>query len=143
MASFNSSETGLMAKYSANDTTLMIDGELIFGYAAETMITVSYDNDNVTVTQDPQGTAVASINNKTGATITVNLNETSPSNAKLTELANTRGEFPLDLRTSTIHQTAAHCYISKMPDNTAAQNAGDRAWQIHALNLDTESLVGR
>ena len=31
----------------------------------------------------------------------------------------------------------------KMPDNTAAQNAGNRAWQIHALNLDTESLVGR
>ena len=90
-----------------------------------------------------QGTAVASINNKTGATLTVNLNETSPSNAKLTELANTRAEFPLDLRTSTVHQTAAHCYISKMPDNTAAQNAGDRAWQIHALNLDTESLVGR
>lgn len=143
MASFNSSETGLMARYTANDTTLMIDGELIFGYAVDTMITVAYDNDNVTVTQDPQGTGVASINNKTGATITVNLNETSPSNAKLTELANTRGEFPLDLRTSTIHQTAAHCYISKMPDNTAAQNAGDRAWQIHALNLDTESLVGR
>ena len=143
MASFNSSETGLMAQYNANDTTLMADGELIFGYADGTMITVTYDNDNVTVTQDPQGTAVASINNKTGATITVNLNETSPSNAKLTELANTRSEFALDLRTSTIHQTAAHCYISKMPDNTAAQNASDRAWQIHALNLDTESLVGR
>ena len=26
MASFNSSETGLMGKYNANDTTLMIDG---------------------------------------------------------------------------------------------------------------------
>ena len=98
MASFNSAETGLMAKYNANDTTLMVDGELMFGYATDTMITVAYDNDNVTVSQDPQGTAVASVNNKTGATITVNLNETSPSNAKLTELANTRGEFPLDLR---------------------------------------------
>ena len=99
MASFNSAETGLMAKYNANDTTLMVDGELMYGFAADTMISVAYDNDNVTVAQDPQGTAVASINNKTGATLTVNLNETSPSNAKLTELANTRAEFPLDLRT--------------------------------------------
>ena len=95
MPSFNSAEPGLMAKYNANDITLMVDGELMYGFAPDTMISVAYDHDNVTVSQDPQGTAVASINNKTGATLTVNLNETSPSNAKLTELANTRAEFPL------------------------------------------------
>lgn len=140
MASHNQPQTGLMATYDANDTTVMANGRQIFGYGEDTMFTASYDNETVTVKQDPQGTGVASKNNKTGGTITLNIDETSPSNTWLEELANA-GNFPVDIITSTIHITATHCYISKRPDTTGAATSSNKAWQIKALNMSEVSLV--
>lgn len=140
MASHNQPQTGLMATYDANDTTFMANGQQIFGYGEDTMFTAAYDNDSITVKQDPQGTGVASRNNKTGGTITVNLDETSPANKTMEELADV-GNFPVDIVTSTMHISAAHCYVAKKPDITGAATSSNRAWQIKALNMTETSLL--
>lgn len=137
----NSSRTGLMAEYNAADTVVTINGKSFWGFGEDTMFTVSWDNDNYSTSQDPQGTAVGSTNNKTGATITINLSEASPMTNELIKLSDTRANFPIDLVSTTTHGSGAHCHIVKHPDFTAAATASNRAWQIKALNFDEESLM--
>lgn len=141
MASHNSPQTGLMYVYDSNDTTIMANGQQVYGFGEDQMFSTSYDNDNVTISQDPQGTAIASKNNKTGGTITVNISEASPANQQFTQLANTETEFPMDIITSTTHWSASHCFIVKIPDGGGGATAANRAWQIKALNLSETSLV--
>ncbi|RVU70162.1 MULTISPECIES: DUF3277 family protein [Lactobacillus] len=140
MANFNSAQTGVMATYKAVDTTVMVNGKQIFGYGEDTMFTASYDNDTVTIQQDPQGTGVASENAKTGATITLNISESSPVNSFLNDLASTNN-FPVDIVTTTNHIHAVHCYIQKKPDIQGAATASNRAWVIKAINMDDTPLV--
>lgn len=136
----NSSETGLMATYDANDTTVVCNGEQLDGWGQDTMFSATYDNDSVTVSIDPQGTAVASKQHKNNGTITLNVSEASPCNKQLDQLAD-NGNFPIDIVTSTTHITGQHCYIARKPEMSGAAAAGNRAWQIKALNMDSESIV--
>lgn len=137
----NSALTGLTTKtYQAADTTVMVDGQQVYAFGEDSMFTSTYDNDLVTVKEDPQGNGVASKSSKHGGTITLNLFETSPANKLLTDLAAT-GNFSVDIITSTIHISATHCYIAKIPDSTGGNEASNRAWQIKAIYLEETSLV--
>lgn len=137
----NSAITGLATKtYQAADTTVMVDGQQVYAFGEDSMFTSTYDNDLVTVKEDPQGNGVASKSSKHGGTITLNLFETSPANKLLTDLAAT-GNFPVDIITSTVHISATHCYIAKIPDSTGGNEASNRAWQIKAIYLEETSLV--
>lgn len=137
----NSALTGLATKtYQAADTTVMVDGQQVYAFGEDSMFTSAYDNDLVTVKEDPQGNGVASKSSKHGGTITLNLFETSPANKLLTDLAAT-GNFPVDIITSTVHISATHCYIAKIPDSTGGNEASNRAWQIKAIYLEETSLV--
>lgn len=137
----NSALTGLATKtYQAADTTVMVDGQQVYAFGEDSMFTSAYDNDLVTVKEDPQGNGVASKSSKHGGTITLNLFETSPANKLLTDLAAT-GNFPVDIITSTVHISATHCYIAKIPDSTGGNEASNRAWQIKAIFLEETSLV--
>ena len=140
MASHNDSRTGLMGTYDANDTTIMVDGHEMFGFNGDTMFTASYDQDRGEADQDPQGTGHFSKNNKTGGTITINLDETSPCNSILENLANT-GNFPVDIVTSTYHLSAIHCYVKKNPELQGGAKSSNRAWTISALNMDETTLL--
>ncbi|MCO6514946.1 MAG: hypothetical protein J6586_00195 [Snodgrassella sp.] len=128
--------------YDSNETTIMVDGHQIRFFGEDSMFTFAFDNDRVTVKQDPQGSAVASKNNKTGATITLNVSELSPSFQFLLGLANRQAfpGFPVDIITSTIQISASHCYITKIPDISGGNEAGNIAWQIKALNADVKSV---
>lgn len=139
---FNSSQTGLMATYNAAESTLVINGNLMYGFmSGDNMFQITWDNDNMTVSTDSMGTSVASINNKDSATMTINLNQMSPCNAILLDLANRHVEFPVDARTSSEHWSTAYAYISKIPDLANGDNAQVRAWTIHMLNAKCESTL--
>lgn len=140
----NSALTGLATKtYKASDTTIMVAGKQIYAFGEDQMFTSEYDNDLVTIKQDPQGNGVASKSSKHGGTITINLFETSPGTSLLTDLAKDEGDegFPVDIITSTVHITATHCHIAKIPQSGAGNEAANRAWQIKAIYLDETSLV--
>lgn len=143
MAAHNNDITGVMGTYDANDTYFTADGVTGYGYGASAIFTFSYDNDLLQVQQDPQGSAVASINNKTGGTFTVTVNQMSPFNAKLAQLADERrkGGFPVDASDGSRHYTGAHCYIQKKADGGAANEAGERTWTIKALNVTDTPII--
>ena len=137
----NSALTGLSTKtYNAADTVVMVDRHQIYAYGEDTMYTADYDNDTVTVKQDPQGNGVASKNAKHGGTITLNIFETAPVAKLLHDLAET-GNFPVDIVTSSIHISATHCWIPKKPTSTGAAEASNQAWQIKALYMEETPLV--
>lgn len=143
MATHNNVQTGVMGTYDANNAYFMADGKTAYGYGATTLFTFTYDNDMVTVQQDPQGTAVSSYDNKTGGTFTLTINQMSPFNKVLDELADERraGGFPIDACDGARHYTGAHAYIAKKPDGGAANEAGERTWTIHALNVVENSVL--
>lgn len=141
MPNYNSAMTGYMATYNAADTTVMVNDTQLFGFAADSIFSVTHDNDNTTIATDPMGTSVPSISNKDSSTVTINLNQTSPSNNVLTDYANRHVEFNLDIKTSTTHYSCPYCLITKIPDSAGGTTAGDRAWQIHCLNLTEDSII--
>lgn len=141
MASHNSDSTGLMGIYDASDTTIMVNGQEMFGFQDGDMFTATYDQDLWTTVEDAQGTGTASKNNKTGGTITINLLETSPCNAIMEQITET-GNFPVDIVSSTYHLSAVHCYVQKKPDLQGSGTASNRAWVIKAIDMDETPLVG-
>lgn len=140
MANANSSQTGMMAEYDAGDVTSVLDGAVVYGYMSGDFVTWDWDNDKVSTDGDSYGTFVASKNNKNSGTVTFNLNQESPANAKFTELANANQRFSLDVRSNTEHVYGSHCYFSRIPSGQNGDTAQVRAWAIKVLNLEYERL---
>lgn len=143
MANQNNAQTGLMGTYDTNNAYFMADGKTAYGYGATTFFKFTYDNMMVSIQQDPQGTAVSSLNGKTGGTFTLTLNQMSPFNKVLDELADEHrpGGFPIDACDGARHYTGAHAYIAKKADGGAANEAGELTWQIHVLNVVENSIL--
>ena len=143
MAAHNNAQTGLMGTYDANNVYFTIDGKTAYGYGATTLYTFSYDNDLLSVQQDPQGTGTASINNKTGGTFTLTINQMSPFNKIIDDLADERrvGGYAVDACDGSRHYVGAHAYIQKKPDGGAANEAGERTITVKVLNVVENSVL--
>lgn len=144
MANFNNVKTGYIGNaYDGDDLSMVVDGELMYGFAAgSTAVEYADDNDNVSTATDLQGSSFVSKNHKQTGKFTVNLNQMSPSNKKLTELLNTQAEFSVDYRNSSDHVYSEHCLITKHPNVTTADTAGTAAWTIVALDRTIENVIG-
>lgn len=137
---YNSAKTGYMDTYNAAHATLIINNTPIYGFGQDDMVSVSFSQDRQSFSQDPQGTGVRSINNKTGATITINLSQMSPARKLLTDLLNDTEEFELDFRDDSVHFYSNYCFVNKSPDYQAGNTAGNRAWAISAIDLMEEAV---
>lgn len=137
MAANNKIKTDLMGTYEVNDAYFSADGKTAYGFGVTTLFTVTYDNDLQNTQEDPQGTGISSLNNKTSATFNLTLNQMSPFNAVLEALTDERrkGGFPIDAFDGSRHYVALHCYIKKKPDGGAGNEAAERTWAISALNV--------
>ena len=93
--------TASMREYDANDCTIMINNQRMFGFSENSMFTVTDKNDANTYKIDPQGSVTNSHNNKTLAGFTLPLDETSPCNAYLLNLFNQDQTFTVDIIDST------------------------------------------
>lgn len=131
--------TASMHEYDANDSTLMIDGHLMYGFSENSMFTVADDADSSTLKIDPQGTATKSKNYKTSGTLTVPLDETSPCNAFLLDKFNKDATFPVDLITSTDHVSASFAFVTRRAELQGQATSSDRSWTIKMLNYEETS----
>lgn len=133
-----------MGTYDTNNVYFNADGKELFGFGADAYFTFSYDNDRVSVVQDPSGTGVASRQHKSGGTFVVTINQMSPSIAVLDELADEARDsgFNVDACDGSKQYTAVHCYIAKKADGGAAATGGERQYTIHAINVTDKSVLG-
>ncbi len=139
---YNSAKTGYMDTYNAAHAKVMINGVLVYGFGQDDMVTVSFSQDRQSFKQDPQGTGVRSVNNKTGATITINLDQMSPARKMMTALLNNTEEFSFDFRDDAAHFYSNYCFINKSPDYQAGNTSGNRAWPITAIDLMEDAVGG-
>lgn len=120
----------------------IIFGPLIIRGFAEEMITVARDNPawEMVIGADGEATRVKS-NDRSGS-ITVSLQQSSPSNDDLSALAlvdevSSTGLVPFLMKDNfgTSIYTAATCYIEQIPEAAYGKTANDRVWIFKTDNL--------
>lgn len=84
-----------IGRYDAKDVALTVDGVFITGFADGTFIEAEKDEDNMDTAVGAQGDVVDSTVNNPLGTITVTLQQTSPSVSYLTQLANSGEHVPV------------------------------------------------
>lgn len=124
--------------YDAKSVSVIVDGTYLTGLA-ESMVTVSKDEDGYETTVGAQGDVVRSkVNNPLG-TITVTLQQTSPQIAILDNLAKTGKLVPVSvINAGPPKETASstQAYLKKPADRTYGASAEDREYEFQCLNLD-------
>lgn len=130
-----------LSMYDANNVTLMVNNIHIYGFqSGSNMVQASWDNDRVTMEVDSQGTPVPSKSNKDSMTLTVNLNQQSPSNKVFMDLVASNKPFPVDYRNNTEHWWGSEAYVTKPAEASDGDAASARAWTIKVLHGNFEAL---
>jgi Protein of unknown function (DUF3277) len=121
----------------------VIVGPYIIKGFSETMISIARATDAFSMIVGADGEATRVKSNDNSATITITLQQGSPSNDDLSKIAtadrlSSLGVFPLLIKDNfgnTI-MTAPTAFISKVPDITFAKTHQDRAWVIMTDNIE-------
>ena len=146
-----------MATYSFNDNQCAIkgpNGAFNLGYGScnsEGGITVNMVEDKSTMTIGADGCVMHSLHAGKGATITVRLLKTSPTNAQLSQMyaddtgtrGNPRGTANHGTNEISIRDmqrndviNCQQCAFAKFPDMTYAKEGGEMVWTFHAGVVD-------
>ncbi len=132
--------------YDPNKATLTVGTLLVAGYMEGTMISVSWLADGMVLAMGGQGVGAMIPTNDLSAEITINLQQTSSSNDRLTAIygINRTGlAVPISIRdgSGTTLLAAATGFIKKLPD-TGFASAGieARTWVLTTDRMD--GLVG-
>jgi len=120
----------------------VIIGEFIIAGFSDDVITVARDNPNFEMVVGADGEATRVKSNDRSGTITITLQQASPSNDDLTSLvildelsnAGVRPFFMKDNLGTTIF-SAATCYIEMIPEAAFSKTQNDRSWVLKTDNL--------
>ena len=128
--------------YDPNKVTLVVGGKLISGYAEDTFITASRDEDMWQKIIGVDGVGSRAKTNNYAGSLTVTLLHTSPANNILQALAtadeqSNAGAVPLQMRDNqgATLITAVTAWVKKLPDIEYGKGVGTRAWVLDSDNL--------
>lgn len=129
-----------MARYALEDINISYGVQALTGLADDAL-SVSYLGEN-TMTIGSKGEASYNITSDKSADVTVNLLQTSPSNAYLSNLFNIaqaggQAGYPLvinDSKGGTLY-TCSDAVISKIPDTSRGRETGTNSWLIKCGRL--------
>lgn len=131
----------IVRRYNPKETTVTFGGYFITGFG-EDMITASKDEDFVETSVGAQGDVVVNeINNQIG-TVSITLQNTSPSKKTLTDAARTRKIAPLWVENDTIGVKVGGAYaqIINYPENELGTTAGDLTYEFRVFDYDVQPL---
>ncbi len=128
--------------YDSTQVSLIIGVTPITGYARDTGIKVTFEDNQFSVVKDNRGNTIRSKLNGTDALIEVNLTQDSISNDLLSNYAeadrlNNAGTFSAFLKDSngtSLFQSAS-AWIEERPEPTFALELGVNTWIIRAINI--------
>lgn len=128
--------------YDPGKVTLTLGTLLVAGYTEGTMISVSWLSDTNSLVMGANGTGAMVVANNMSAEITINLQQVSASNDRLTAIFNINRSglaVPVSLRdgSGTSLLAAATAWIKKLPDaGFASAGIETRTWVITTDRMD-------
>ena len=128
-----------ITSYDVKKVNVSVNGSIITGFAADSLITISKNEDAVTTEVGCQGDVVYSENANESGTVQLTLAGTSSSVSKFRSLAASRKEVSLMVSDSndsdSIKVSAQRSRVVKMPDVTRGKTAGSVQVSIFVPNL--------
>lgn len=132
-----------MKSYSPGEISVIVDGQIISGFAEGTFISVARDEDSSTFVPSATGGGSRTKNANKAGKFTFTLQQTSESNQALSDLlkADEDGDnsiFPVLVRDNSgadLHK-AEQVYIVKYPQSDYAKELSNREWVLQAEVLE-------
>ena len=128
-----------VTSYDPKKVNVAVDGAIITGYASDSMITATKNEDAVTTEVGCKGDVVYSENATESGTITITLQGTSSSLPRLRSLASSRKQISVTVSDANdsddISITAQKCRVVKMPDVSRGKTSGNVTISIFVPNL--------
>lgn len=128
-----------VTSYDPKKVNVAVDGAIITGYASDSMITATKNEDAVTTEVGCKGDVVYSENANESGTITLTLQGTSSSLPRLRSLASSRKQISVTVSDANdsddISITAQKCRVVKMPDVSRGKTSGNVTISIFVPNL--------
>lgn len=128
-----------VTSYDPKKVNVAVDGAIIAGYASDSMITATKNEDAVTTEVGCKGDVVYSENANESGTITLTLQGTSSSLPRLRSLASSRKQISVTVSDASdsddISITAQKCRVVKMPDVSRGKTSGNVTISIFVPNL--------
>ena len=128
-----------VTSYDPKKVNVAVDGAIITGYASDSMITATKNEDAVTTEVGCKGDVVYSENANESGTITITLQGTSSSLPRLRSLASSRKQISVTVSDANdsddISIAAQKCRVVKMPDVSRGKTSGNVTISIFVPNL--------
>lgn len=129
--------------YDPAQVVINVDGRDISGYADGTFVNIARNADQFTLAVGADGESTRAKSNNRSGRITFTLQQSSPSNDILDEIAtqdelDNTGAVPVrveDASGTTVAQ-AEKMWVVKKPDSSFAKEAENREWILETGNLD-------
>lgn len=128
-----------VTSYDPKKVNVAVNGAIITGYASDSMVTATKNEDAVTTEVGCKGDVVYSENANESGTITITLQGTSSSLPRLRSLASSRKQISVTVSDANdsddISITAQKCRVVKMPDVSRGKTSGNVTISIFVPNL--------
>lgn len=129
-------------KYNPGDVLVTAAGQAIQGFADGTFINATRNDDAFTLSVGADGEATRAQSNNRSGRVEITLQQTSPANAILNELANAdelsgQGVFGLQAvdRSGSTVIAAERAWVVKKPDTGFAKETENRVWILETNDL--------
>ena len=128
-----------MQIYDAEKVTVTVDKMVLFGFGDGDMVTCTKEANNIETKVDAQGSASAAILHDNTGSIQIDLAHTSPCNAHLMKLANSKKMVAVRV----VHDGketigGSKAYVEKTPDAAFGKEVGNRSYTLKVLDYKHE-----
>lgn len=128
---------GMVRTYNAKQSTVIVGGRYITGFAEGSMVEWEKNEDNFESKVSAQGDVGIAIRNDTRGTVTITLAQTSPDVAYLKGLANTNAMFPIWIQAGGDTEEkvgGTQAMVKKTPDGALSDEIEDRQFEIEVFD---------
>ena len=129
-----------MPKYNPKNVVVTVGGKTATGFAADTFINAERNEDAISQSVSIDGGVTYVENNNETGVITMTLQQNSPTNKVLTDFANQKKSFAINI-TDTNFSSEVGCggsesRIMRIPGFGRGNELGNREWQIAVSKLE-------
>lgn len=123
------------------DVRVLIDGYEPQLWATGDIFTLTYDNDNVTISSDIKGNGIAIIHHNGQATLTINISALDQMWKNILKDYNPKDTHVIEIITPVEHIHTDSAYLPKLPPMNSGNDAPTRALEYHCINAEAEPAV--